>query len=119
MQFPPRAFAIGISLYVSLSESVIDIIIKTGNLRIVLVECHQYNYYDTPLSSLLILLVHVDKFNVHDTSITLITLSVLVASQRTSINSHRKRREGFSSRKTLIIHLLGATGRHANHDQVI
>lgn len=116
MQFPPRAFAIGISLYVSVSESVIDIIIKTGNLRIVLVVCHQYNYFDTPLSSLLILLVHVDKFNVHDTSIT---LSVLVASQRTSINSHRKRREGFSSRKTLIIHLLGATGRHANHDQVI
>jgi len=116
MQFPPRAFAIGISLYVSVSESVIDIIIKTGNLRIVLVECHQYNYYDTPLSSLLILLVHVDKFNVHDTSIT---LSVLVASQRTSINSHRKRREGFSSSKTLVIHLLGATGRHANHDQVI
>ena len=52
----------------SLSGSVIDIVIKTGNLRTILVEWHGH---DTYLFSLLILLmVHVNKFNVHDTPIT-------------------------------------------------
>ena len=53
----------------SLSGSVIDIVIKTGNLRTILVEWHGH---DTYLFSLLILLVvHVSKFNVHDTPMTL------------------------------------------------
>ena len=59
----------------SLSGSVIDIVIKIGNLRTVPVECHGDDtpliFHDTSLFSLLILLVHVSKFNVHDTPIIL------------------------------------------------
>ena len=59
---------------VSLNKSVIDTITKTGNLRIVPVECHgddiSLTFHDNPLFSL-ILLVHVSKFNVHNTPITL------------------------------------------------
>ena len=55
----------------SLSGSVIDIVIKTENLRTVPVECHgddtSITFHDTTFSYLLILLVHVSKFNVHDT----------------------------------------------------
>ena len=60
----------------SLSGSVIDTVIKTGNLRTVSVECHgddtPLTFHDTLLSSLLILLVHISKFNIHDTPITLL-----------------------------------------------
>ena len=59
----------------SLSGSVIDIVIKTENLRTVSVECHSDDtpliFHDTSLSPLLILLVYVNKFNLHNTSITL------------------------------------------------
>ena len=59
----------------SLNRSIIDTVTKTGNLRIVPVECHgddtPFTFHDTHLSSLLILLVYVSKFNVHDTPITL------------------------------------------------
>ena len=54
---------------------MIDIVIKTGNLRTVPMECYgddtHITFYDTPLSFLLILLVYVSKFNVHDTPIIL------------------------------------------------
>ena len=62
---------------VSFSQSFIDIVNKTGNLKSVLaMECHGNDapptFLDTPLFSLLILLVHVSKFNVHDTPIILL-----------------------------------------------
>ena len=56
----------------SLSGSVIDTVIKTGNLITVPVECHgddtSLTFQDTHLFSLLILLVHVNKFNVYEGS---------------------------------------------------
>jgi len=60
---------------VSFSQSFIDIVNKTGNLKSVLaMECHGNDapptFLDTPLFSLLILLVHVSKFNIYNTHMT-------------------------------------------------
>ena len=71
---------------VSLNRSVIDTIIKTGNLRTVLVEYYDDDtpiiFYNTFISFLLILLVHISKFNVHDTFITLLTALHCVRTRR-------------------------------------
>ena len=71
---------------VSLNESVIDTVIKTGNLRTILVEYYDDDtpiiFYNTFLSFLLILLVHISKFNVHDTFITLLTALHCVRTRR-------------------------------------
>ena len=57
------------------SGSVIDTVIKTGNLRTVPVECHGDDtsliLHDTSLSSILILLVYFSKFNIYDSPIIL------------------------------------------------